>query len=96
MTIISTTVGNNFLEGMSIPYSQQKRLKCSAFMQSQNRMILVLFQNKAFNIKIIQVYSPTSNAEEAEVEWFYEELQDLLELTPIRISFLSQGTGMQK
>ena len=40
------------------------------------------FQGKPFNIMLIQVYAPTSNAEEAEVEWFYEDLQDLLELTP--------------
>ena len=45
-------------------------------------MISVCFQGKPFNITVIQVYSPTSNAEEAEVEWFYEDLQDLLELTP--------------
>ena len=45
-------------------------------------MISVRFQGKPFNITIIQVYAPTSNAEEAEVEWFYEDLQYLLELTP--------------
>ena len=45
-------------------------------------MISVRFQGKPFNITIIQVYAPTSNAEEAEVELFYEDLQDLLELTP--------------
>ena len=45
-------------------------------------MISVRFQGKIFNITIIQVYAPTSNAEEAEVERFYEDLQDLLELTP--------------
>ena len=45
-------------------------------------MILVHFQGKPFNITVIQVYAPTSNAEEAEVEWLYENLQDLLELTP--------------
>ena len=45
-------------------------------------MISVRFQGKAFNIALIQVYVPTSNVEEAEVEWFYEDLQDLLELTP--------------
>ena len=45
-------------------------------------MISVCFQGKPFNITLIQAYAPTSNAEEAEVEWFYEELQDLLELTP--------------
>ena len=52
-------------------------------MQSQsNRIISVCFQGKLFNITVIQVYAPTSNAEEAEVEWFCEDLQDLLELTP--------------
>ena len=45
-------------------------------------MISVHFQGKPFNITIIQVYAPTTNAEEVEVEWFYEDLQDLLELTP--------------
>ena len=45
-------------------------------------MISVHFPGKPFNTMIIQVYAPTSNAEEAEVEWFYEDLQDLLELTP--------------
>ena len=45
-------------------------------------MISVHFQGKPFNITVNQVYAPTSNAEEAEVEWFYEDLQDLLELTP--------------
>ena len=47
-----------------------------------DRMISVHFQGKPFNITLIQVYAPISNAEEAEVEWFYEDLQDLLELTP--------------
>ena len=47
-----------------------------------NTIISVRFQGKPFNITVIQVYAPTSNAEEAEVEWFYEDLQDLLELTP--------------
>ena len=45
-------------------------------------MLSARFQGKPFNITGIQVYAPTSNAEEAEVEWFYEDLQDLLELTP--------------
>ena len=45
-------------------------------------MISVHFQDKPFNITVIQVYTPTSNTEEAEVEQFYEDLQDLLELTP--------------
>ena len=46
-----------------------------------DRMISVRFQGKPFNITVIQAYAPTSNVEEAEVEWFYEDLQDLLELT---------------
>ena len=45
-------------------------------------MISVRFQGKPFNITVIQVYAPTSNAEEVEVEWFYDDLQGLLELTP--------------
>ena len=48
----------------------------------KHRMVCVDFQGKPFNITVIQVYAPTSNAEEAEVERFYEDLQDLLELTP--------------
>ena len=49
-------------------------------------MISVRFQGKPFNTTVIQVYAPTSNAEEAEVEWFYEDLQDLLEVTPPKMS----------
>ena len=58
-------------------------------------MISVRFQGKPFNIMVIQVYAPTSNAEEAEVERFYEDLQDVLELTPRMMSFSLLGTGMQ-
>ena len=61
-----------------------------------DRMISIHFQGKPFNITVIQIYAPTSNAEEAEVEWVCEDLQDLLELTPKRLSFSLQGTGMQK
>ena len=50
-------------------------------------MISVHFQGKRFNITVIKVYAPTSNDEEAEVEWFYEDLQNLLELTPQKMSF---------
>ena len=59
-------------------------------------MTSVCFQGKPFNITVIQVYAPTSNTEEAEVKWFCEDLQDLLELTPKKMSFSLQGTGMQK
>ena len=54
-----------------------------------DRMISVRFQGKPFSITVIQVYAPTSNAEEAEVEWFYEDLRDLLELTPKKMDFSS-------
>ena len=57
-------------------------MKCSTWIQSQNRQNGLCFQRKPFNITVIQVYALTSNAEEAEVECFYEDLQDLLELTP--------------
>ena len=59
------------------------------------RMSLVHFQGKPFNVTLIQVYAPTSNAEEAEVEQFYEDLQDLLELTPKTDVLFIIGTGMQ-
>ena len=52
-----------------------------------DRMISVHFQGKPFNIRVIQIYALTSNAEEAEVEWFYEDLQDLLYLTPKKEPF---------
>ena len=60
-------------------------------------MISVHFQGKPFTITVIQVYAPTTNAEVAEVEQFYEDLQDLIGLTPKKkkMSFSSQGTGMQ-
>ena len=54
-------------------------------------MISVRFQAKQFNITVIQVYTPTSNAEEAEVEWFCEDLQDLLKLTPKKDVFFIIG-----
>ena len=60
-----------------------KSLKCSTWCSLKNDwLISVHFQGKPFNITIIQVYAPTSNTVEAEVECFYEDLQDLLELTP--------------
>ena len=61
-----------------------------------NRMISVRLQGKPFNITVIQVYAPTSNAKEAEVEWFYEDLQDLLELKPKRDVPFIIGDWMQK
>ena len=61
-----------------------------------DRMISVSFQGKSFNITVIQVYAPTSNAEEAEVEWFYEDLQDFLELTPKKDIFFISGDWKAK
>ena len=58
-------------------------------------MISVHFQGKPFNITVIQVYAPTTNTKEAEVEWFYDDLQDLLELTPKNDVLFIIGTGMQ-
>ena len=59
-------------------------------------MILVHFQGKTFNITIIQVYAPTTNAEEAEVDLFYEDLQDLLELTLIKDVLFITGDWNEK
>ena len=62
-----------------------------------DRMISIHFQGKPFNTIVMQVYAPTTNAEEAEFEQFYEDLQELLELTPKKKMFCSSlGIGMQK
>ena len=76
--------GQESLRRNGIAYMVNKRVQkavlgCNV---KNDRMISVRFQGKPFNITVIQVYAPTSNAEEAEVEWFFEDLQDLLELTP--------------
>ena len=95
--VIPTTVGKNPLEEMEQP-SQSTRVQnavlgCSLI---NDRMISVHFQDKPFNITVIQGYALTSNAEEVEVEQFYEDLQDLLELTLKKMSLSAEGTGMQK
>ena len=59
-------------------------------------MISVNFQGKPFNITVVQVYGPTTDAEEVEVDWFYEDLQGFLELTPKKMYFSSQEIRMQK
>ena len=91
MTIISTTVGRNPLEEgiMMLTIMVNKRVQNSVLgcNLKNDRMISVRFQGKPFNITVIQVYAPNSNAEEAEFEWFYEDLQDFLELTPKKKSF---------
>ena len=83
MTIISTTAGRNPSEEMEYPScSTRVRNAVLGCNLKNDRMISVHFQGKPFNITVLQVYAPTSNAEETEVELFYEDLQDLLELTP--------------
>ena len=59
-------------------------------------MISVRFQGKLFNITVIEVYAPATNAKEGEVERFYDDLQDLLELTPKKDVLFIIGTGMQR
>ena len=63
---------------------QNAVLRCNL---KNDRMISVRFQGKPFNITVIQAYAPNSNTEEAEVERFYEDLRDLIELTPRKMSF---------
>ena len=73
---------------------QNAVLGCSL---KNDRMISVCFQGKPFNIMVIQAYAPMSNTKEAEVEWFYEDLQDLLELTPKKdVLFIIGDWKMQK
>ena len=67
--------------GVAIMVNQRVRNAVLGCSLTNNRMISVRLQGKPFNITVIQVYASTSNAEEMEVEWFYEDLQDLLELT---------------
>ena len=77
--------------GVAIMVNKRVRNALLGCNLKNDRMISVRFQGKPFNITVIQVYAPTSNAEEAEVEWFYEDLQDLLELTPKREIFFIIG-----
>ena len=72
---------------------QNAVLGCSL---KDDRMISVRFQGKPFNIMVIQIYALTSNAEKIEVEWFYEDLQDLLELTSKKDVLFIIGVWMQK
>ena len=73
--------------GVAITVNQRVRNAVLGCSLKNDRMISVCFQGKPFNITVIQVYAPTSNAEEAEVERFYEDLQDLIELTPPKMFF---------
>ena len=67
--------------GVAIIVNKRVQNAVLGYNLKNDRMISVRLQGKPFNITVIQVYAPTSNAEEAEVEWFYEDVQDLLELT---------------
>ena len=83
MIIISTTVGRNPSEEMEWPSWSTKESEMQyldAISKQQND--LCPFPRQTVQYQVIQVYAPTSNTEKAEVEWFYENLQDLLELTP--------------
>ena len=73
--------------GIAIMVNKRVRNAVLGCSLKNDRMISVHFQGKSFNITVIQVYGPTSNAEEADVERFYEDLQDLLELIPKKMSF---------
>ena len=73
--------------GVAITVNRKVRNAVLGCNLKNNRMISVRFQGEPFNITVIQVYAPTSIPEEAEVEWFYEDLHDLLELTPKKMSF---------
>ena len=68
--------------GVAIMVNKRVQNAVLGYNLKNDRMISVCFQGKPFNITVIPAYAPTSNAEEAKVEWFYEDLQDLLELTP--------------
>ena len=79
--------GQESLRRVAIMVNKRVRNALLGCNLKNDRMISVRFQGKPFNITVIQAYAPTSNAEEAEVERFYEDLQDLLELTPKKLSF---------
>ena len=90
MTIISTTVGRNPLEERGSHHGQQEsKMQYLDAISKNERMISICFQGKSFSITVIQVYALTSNAEEAEVDWLYEDLQDCLELTHTKKMSLS-------
>ena len=73
--------------GVDITVNKRIQNAVCGYSLKNDRMISAHFQGKPFNIMVIQAYATTNNAEEAEVEQFYEDLQDLLELTPKKMSF---------
>ena len=82
MAIISTIAESLKRNGVAVMVNKRVRNAVLGCNLKNDGMISVHLQGSPFNITVIQVYAPTSNAEEAEVERFYEDLQDLLELTP--------------
>ena len=88
--------GQEFLRrnGVAIMVNKRVRNAVLGYSLKNDRMISACFQGKSFGITVIQVYAPTNNAEEADVEWFYEDLQHLLELTPKKSILSIIGTGM--
>ena len=80
--------------GVAIIVNRRVQNVVLVYNRINNRMISFRFQGKPFNITVIQVYAPTSNAEEA--EWFYEDLQDLLELTPKKDVLFIKGDWKAK
>ena len=82
--------------GVAIMVNKRVRNAVLGCSLKKDRMISVHFQGKLFNMMVIQAYAPTSNTEEAEVERFYEDLQDLLELTRKKNDLFIIGTVMQK
>ena len=91
MTIISTTVGKNLTRNGVAIIVNKRVLECNL---KNDRMISVCFQGKPFNVTVIQVCAPTTNANDAEDDLFYKDLQDLLELTPKKDVLFTIGTGM--
>ena len=82
--------------GVALAVNKRARKAVLGCNLKNDRMISVHFQSKPFSITVIQVYAPTTNIKEAKVEWFHDDLQDLLELTPKKGVLFITGTGTQK
>ena len=92
MIIVSTTVGKNPLEErkhVTLIVNRRVQNAVLGYNLKNDRMMSVRFQGKPFNITVIQDYAPTTDTKEVEVDGFYENLQELLEPTPEKMSFLS-------
>ena len=94
VTIISTTVDTR--NGVALIVNKRVQNAVLGCNFKNDRTISVSFQGKPFSITVIQVYAPTGNTEEPEVEWFYEDLQDLLELRPKKDILLITGVWNAK